>query len=92
MFLFLKPRRGITLEPKGILFMGMGISGGEEGARTGPSLMPGGPKEAYDELEPIISKCAAQVSIQINIIISLIHYIRVTIVVHIFINSLMYYL
>lgn len=54
-------RRGITLEPKGILFMGMGISGGEEGARTGPSLMPGGPKEAFDELEPIISKCAAQV-------------------------------
>jgi 6-phosphogluconate dehydrogenase len=39
----------------------MGISGGEEGARNGPSLMPGGPKEAYDLLEPILTKCAAQV-------------------------------
>ena len=39
----------------------MGISGGEEGARNGPSLMPGGPKEAFDALEPIITKCAAQV-------------------------------
>eukprot|EP01041_Mallomonas_annulata_P008869 gene8869-18367_t len=54
-------RRSLSLEPKGILFMGMGISGGEEGARTGPSLMPGGPKAAFDEIEPIISKCAAQV-------------------------------
>jgi len=41
--------------------VGMGISGGEEGARKGPSLMPGGPREAYDALEPIITKCAAQV-------------------------------
>jgi len=41
--------------------MGMGISGGEEGARNGPSLMPGGPKEAYNELEPILTRCAAQV-------------------------------
>jgi len=39
----------------------MGISGGEEGARNGPSLMPGGPKEAYDAIAPIITKCAAQV-------------------------------
>jgi 6-phosphogluconate dehydrogenase len=39
----------------------MGISGGEEGARHGPSLMPGGPKEAYTLLEPIITKAAAQV-------------------------------
>ena len=43
------------------MFVGMGISGGEEGARNGPSLMPGGPKEAYDLLEPIITKCAAHV-------------------------------
>lgn len=55
-------RRAETLQPKGILFVGMGISGGEEGARNGPSLMPGGPKQAYDLLEPIITKCAAQVS------------------------------
>lgn len=54
-------RRGEELEKKGILFIGMGISGGEEGARKGPSLMPGGPREAYDALEPIITKCAAQV-------------------------------
>eukprot|EP00591_Stephanopyxis_turris_P008524 CAMPEP_0195516376 /NCGR_PEP_ID=MMETSP0794_2-20130614/7122_1 /TAXON_ID=515487 /ORGANISM="Stephanopyxis turris, Strain CCMP 815" /LENGTH=467 /DNA_ID=CAMNT_0040644955 /DNA_START=83 /DNA_END=1486 /DNA_ORIENTATION=- len=55
-------RRAAELEPKGIMFVGMGISGGEEGARNGPSLMPGGPKEAYDLIEPIITKCAAQVS------------------------------
>ena len=55
-------RRSEYLEPKGILFIGMGISGGEEGARNGPSLMPGGPKEAYDLVEPILTKCAAQTS------------------------------
>ncbi|CAM9134684.1 unnamed protein product [Choristocarpus tenellus] len=54
-------RRGEELEAKSILFVGMGISGGEEGARNGPSLMPGGPKKAFDLLEPIITKCAAQV-------------------------------
>lgn len=54
-------RRAEMLEPKGIQFIGMGISGGEEGARNGPSLMPGGPKEAYDLVEPIFTKCAAQV-------------------------------
>lgn len=54
-------RRGEELEKKQIMFVGMGISGGEEGARNGPSLMPGCPKEAYDELAPIITKCAAQV-------------------------------
>ncbi|GAB9464101.1 hypothetical protein Gpo141_00001542 [Globisporangium polare] len=54
-------RRAEELKPKGIQFIGMGISGGEEGARTGPSLMPGGPKEAFDALEPILVKCAAQV-------------------------------
>lgn len=55
-------RRATELEMKGINFIGMGISGGEEGARNGPSLMPGGPKEAYDLMEPIITKCAAQVN------------------------------
>jgi len=54
-------RRYEELTPKGIHFVGMGISGGEEGARNGPSLMPGGPKPAYDLIEPIITKCAAQV-------------------------------
>jgi 6-phosphogluconate dehydrogenase len=54
-------RRGKELEEKGIMFVGMGISGGEEGARKGPSLMPGGPKPAYDLLENILTTCAAQV-------------------------------
>jgi 6-phosphogluconate dehydrogenase len=54
-------RRAKELEPKKIHYMGMGVSGGEEGARHGPSLMPGGPKEAYDHLEPILTKIAAQV-------------------------------
>nr|BAG32441.1 6-phosphogluconate dehydrogenase [Euglena gracilis] len=54
-------RRAELLRPKGILFMGMGISGGEEGARKGPSLMPGGEPGAYELMEPIITKCAAQV-------------------------------
>ena len=49
------------LKSKNIMFMGMGISGGEEGARNGPSLMPGGPRAGYDLLEPILTKCAAQV-------------------------------
>ena len=44
------------------MFVGMGILGGEERARNGPSLMPGGPKEAYDELEPILTRRASQVS------------------------------
>lgn len=53
-------RRHEELEKKGIMFIGMGISGGEEGARNGPSLMPGGPRKAYDLIEPIIMKCAAK--------------------------------
>jgi 6-phosphogluconate dehydrogenase len=54
-------RRASFLKPKGIKFIGMGISGGEEGARNGPSLMPGGPRSAYDLVAPIFTKCAAQV-------------------------------
>jgi 6-phosphogluconate dehydrogenase (decarboxylating) len=54
-------RRAKMLEPKGIHFIGMGISGGEEGARNGPSLMPGGPREAYEHMAPILTACAAQV-------------------------------
>ena len=53
-------RRSEELSAKGIMFIGMGISGGEEGARNGPSLMPGGPKEAYDMIEEIIMKCSAK--------------------------------
>ncbi|BAQ59986.1 6-phosphogluconate dehydrogenase [Geminocystis sp. NIES-3708] len=54
-------RRTNELEATGLGFMGMGVSGGEEGALNGPSLMPGGTKAAYDELEPILTKIAAQV-------------------------------
>lgn len=53
-------RRAKTVEPKKIVYMAMGISGGEEGARKGPSLMPGGPRAGYDAMEEIIKKCAAQ--------------------------------
>ena len=54
-------RRTKELEATGLGFVGMGVSGGEEGALLGPSLMPGGTKSAYAELEPILVKIAAQV-------------------------------
>ena len=53
-------RRAKELEPKGIKYIAMGVSGGEEGARNGPSLMPGGPRDAYDFIFPVIEKIAAQ--------------------------------
>jgi len=55
-------RRGKAVQAQQLLYMGMGVSGGEEGARFGPSLMPGGPIEAYKVLEPILTKIAAQVN------------------------------
>ncbi len=54
-------RRAKDLEAAKFTFIGMGVSGGEEGALNGPSLMPGGTKAAYDALEPILVKIAAQV-------------------------------
>jgi 6-phosphogluconate dehydrogenase len=54
-------RRGKELEEKGIHFVGMGVSGGEEGALKGPSLMPGGSRESWDIIAPIFRKIAAQV-------------------------------
>ncbi|MGL5510917.1 MAG: NADP-dependent phosphogluconate dehydrogenase, partial [Microcoleaceae cyanobacterium] len=54
-------RRTRELEATGLGFVGMGVSGGEEGALNGPSLMPGGTEAAYKELEPILVKIAAQV-------------------------------
>ena len=54
-------RRTKALEDEGFRFIGMGVSGGEEGALNGPSLMPGGTSEAYEALEPILNKIAAQV-------------------------------
>src|SRR3989442_7474873 len=54
-------RRGRELESTGIHFVGMGVSGGEEGALKGPSLMPGGPRESWEIIAPIFRKIAAQV-------------------------------
>ena len=54
-------RRTKDLEAMNLGFVGMGVSGGEEGALNGPSLMPGGTQSAYQELEPILTKIAAQV-------------------------------
>ncbi|MEG4987435.1 decarboxylating NADP(+)-dependent phosphogluconate dehydrogenase [Microcoleus sp. BR0-C5] len=54
-------RRTKDLESIGLGFVGMGISGGEEGALNGASLMPGGTRTAYGLLEPILTKIAAQV-------------------------------
>jgi len=53
-------RRADELAGTGIKFFGMGVSGGEEGALWGPSLMPGGDQEAYRHLEPILTKIAAK--------------------------------
>lgn len=55
-------RRFRTLATKGIRFIGTGVSGGEEGALKGPSLMPGGDMDAYRELAPLFTKIAAQVT------------------------------
>ena len=55
-------RRYTSLAAKGIRFVGMGVSGGEEGALHGPSLMPGGDIEAYKEIAPMFTKIAAQVA------------------------------
>ena len=54
-------RRFETLKAKAIRFIGMGVSGGEEGALEGPSMMPGGEPDAYARIEPIVTKMAAQV-------------------------------
>ncbi|XP_074567336.1 6-phosphogluconate dehydrogenase, decarboxylating 1 [Curcuma longa] len=54
-------RREKAMAALGLLYLGMGVSGGEEGARNGPSLMPGGSYEAYKNIEDILLKVAAQV-------------------------------
>lgn len=55
-------RRDVYLKSKGLHFFGMGISGGEEGARFGPSMMPGGDKTAYEIMKPILEAIAAKVA------------------------------
>ena len=54
-------RRYRMLKEKGILFIGAGVSGGEEGARHGPSIMPGGHPEAWPHVKEIFQSIAAQV-------------------------------
>jgi 6-phosphogluconate dehydrogenase len=54
-------RRYKDLTSKGINFLGIGISGGEKGARFGPSMMPGGPKEAYDNVKKLFEAASAKV-------------------------------
>ncbi|MGA2963298.1 MAG: NADP-dependent phosphogluconate dehydrogenase [Candidatus Korobacteraceae bacterium] len=53
-------RREKEMRMNRLRFFGMGVSGGEEGARHGPSLMPGGQLEAYRELEPVLTAIAAK--------------------------------
>ncbi len=54
--------RSVKLQKNNIQFLGIGISGGEEGARLGPSIMPGGPKIAYERVRPILEAVAAKVN------------------------------
>jgi 6-phosphogluconate dehydrogenase len=54
--------RAGNLSAKGIHFLGVGVSGGEEGARHGPSIMPGGPKDAYEQVRPVLEAVAAKVN------------------------------
>ena len=53
-------RRNKELAEDGFHFIGTGVSGGEEGARHGPSIMPGGQREAYELIEPILKEIAAK--------------------------------
>lgn len=53
-------RRAAALREKGIVYYGVGVSGGEEGARHGPSVMPGGDKAAYGRIAPVLEAIAAK--------------------------------
>ena len=54
-------RRAAVAAQRGLGFLGMGVSGGEEGALRGPSLMPGGPRESYDRVEDLLKAISAKV-------------------------------
>ncbi|MFC9895367.1 NADP-dependent phosphogluconate dehydrogenase [Nocardia sp. NPDC127579] len=54
-------RREAAMAARGLNFVGAGISGGEEGALNGPAIMPGGPKESYESLGPLLESVAAKV-------------------------------
>ncbi len=53
-------RRSQELAEKGLLYIGTGVSGGEEGARKGPAIMPGGPKESWEIIKPIFEAISAK--------------------------------
>ncbi|CAM4462334.1 NADP-dependent phosphogluconate dehydrogenase [Paenibacillus phoenicis] len=55
-------RRNKLLEAQGIRFIGAGVSGGEEGALKGPAIMPGGQRDAYELVEPILTAISAKVN------------------------------
>ncbi|QMV39827.1 NADP-dependent phosphogluconate dehydrogenase [Cohnella cholangitidis] len=55
-------RRNKDLQAKGFRFIGAGVSGGEEGALNGPAIMPGGQKDAYELVEPILTAISAKVN------------------------------
>lgn len=55
-------RRSKEMAAKNLNFFGMGVSGGEAGARRGPSMMPGGPKDAYERVRPMLDAIAAKVN------------------------------
>ena len=54
-------RRAASAAQRGLGFLGMGVSGGEEGALHGPSLMPGGPRESYERVEEMLKAISAKV-------------------------------
>ena len=53
-------RRQAFVESRGLSYLGMGVSGGEEGARHGPSIMPGGSRQAWEHVEPMLKSIAAK--------------------------------
>ncbi len=55
-------RRSKELEAKGLLFIGTGVSGGEEGARKGPAIMPGGPASSWELIQPVFEAISAKVN------------------------------
>ncbi|MDO4558320.1 MAG: NADP-dependent phosphogluconate dehydrogenase, partial [Planctomycetia bacterium] len=60
-------RRTKYIESKGLLFIGTGVSGGEEGARKGPSMMPGGSPDAWESVKPIFQSICARVGVDHDI-------------------------
>jgi len=56
-------RRAALVESKGLFYIGAGVSGGEEGALTGPSIMPGGSPAAWPEIKPVLQAISAKVDL-----------------------------